>query len=340
MYSSTEKRKLTVFMRKYYLISPGSLTSKQMLRDLETYKKDSFCYMEEPIRCENKFIRKALQLYFRVNSRINLPLKCLWHRFFTLSHIDLSKDDNYIILGNGIFNYYDSAWLNRLKEKYHVHYILYYIDPISGLMSKYMKDNIEQLNKEITFTFDFEDSRKIDAIHTMCLYSKKDVVPVRNIRKNSVYFVGMNKKNRVEAIHKIWDRLQSGGIECDFNIVGVDKDNQTKKEIHYNMMQTYDEILENIQPYQCILEVLQPGQSGVTLRYYEAVLYNKKLITNNQLVKKLPFYNSDYIQVFDKVEDIDIEWIKKEVQVDYNYQDEFSPVNFLKEIEELTGQEK
>ena len=323
-------------MKKYYLISPGSLTSKERVRDLETYKKDNFSYKKEPIICKNKFVRKALQLYFRINIKVNLPLKCIWHRFFTLSHIDLSKDENYIILGNGIFNYYDSAWLNKLKKKYNVHYILYYIDPISGLMSKYMKDNIEQLDKDYTFTFDYEDSRRIDAIHTMCLYSKRDVPIVEKVKKNSVYFVGMNKKNRVEIIHEIWDKLQSGGIKCDFNIVGVDKDSQIKEDIHYNNMQTYDEILEHIQSYECILEVLQPGQSGVTLRYYEAVLYNKKLITNNQLVKKLPFYDSKYIQVFDNIEDIDINWIKKKEKIDYKYQNEFSPINFMKKIEELT----
>lgn len=80
------------------------------------------------------------------------------------------------------------------------------------------------------------------------------------------------------------------------------------------------------------MENVQPGQSGVTLRYYEAIVYNKKLLTNNKFVKRLPFYNPKFMYIYEKVEDIDIEWIKKEEMVDYKYNDEFSPVKLIEDI--------
>ena len=323
-------------MKKYYIISPGSPTSKQMLRDLQEYRAENFEFIEKPVICNHKITENLLKLYFRINAKINLPFKGIWHRCFAVSKINIEQNENYIILGNGNFNYYDSKWLNKLKKKYNVHYIIYYIDPISGLMSKYMENNIKELDSDYVFTFDYEDSKKINAIHTMNLYSKKNIEITDEVIKNSVYFVGMNKKRRADIVHQIWKRLIKNNISCDFNLVGVDEQEQIDNRINYNNMKTYDDVLSDLQRYECILEVLQPGQTGVTLRYYEAVAYNKRLITNNKLVKELPFYNEEYMQVFDEVEDIDIDWIKKEVIVDYHYNNEFSPVNFLKEVERCT----
>lgn len=42
---------------------------------------------------------------------------------------------------------------------------------------------------------------------------------------------------------------------------------------------------------RCLLEITQANQSGLTVRCLEALFFDKKLITNNTSVRKLPFYN-------------------------------------------------
>ena len=90
----------------------------------------------------------------------------------------------------------------------------------------------------------------------------------------------------------------------------------------------------------CIFDATEKKQNGVTLRYFEAVCYNKKLITDNDFVKQLPFYNPDFIQVYDKVENIDIEWIKRDIKVDYGYDGRFSPVHFLQKLKNRFSNEE
>ena len=80
--------------------------------------------------------------------------------------------------------------------------------------------------------------------------------------------------------------------------------------ICYNEFIKYDVVLEETMKSNCILEMQLDVQSAATQRYYEAVCYNKKLLTNNKNVVNLPFYNPDYIHVFEKPEDIDWEWVK------------------------------
>ena len=85
-----------------------------------------------------------------------------------------------------------------------------------------------------------------------------------------------------------------------------------------------------------LLEIVIPGVgAGATLRYYEAVMYGKKLLTNNPTVKELSFYDERFIRYFEKPEDIDLEWVKAREKVDYNYTGEFSTANFCRKLEEL-----
>ena len=47
------------------------------------------------------------------------------------------------------------------------------------------------------------------------------------------------------------------------------------------------------------------------------------------------FYNDKYMKIFKNIEDIDTEWVKSKEKVDYKYNNEFSPINIIKEIEVL-----
>lgn len=147
-----------------------------------------------------------------------------------------------------------------------------------------------------------------------------------------VYFAGTNKKNRVETIQKIYTRFVSEQIKCKFRITNVSYVEQYEEGIIYNEPINYERILEEIQECDSILEIVQPGQVGVTLRYYEAICYNKKLITNNQFVKTLPFYNPEYMYVFENPDEIDLDWVKRNIDIDYYYGDEFSPKRLLEDI--------
>lgn len=84
----------------------------------------------------------------------------------------------------------------------------------------------------------------------------------------------------------------------------------------------------------CILDALSPGQTGVSTRYYEAVCYNKKLLTNNKDVLNFPFYNPQYMKIYQNPEDIDWNWVKERVPIDYHYDKRFSPLRLLEWVEQ------
>ena len=127
---------------------------------------------------------------------------------------------------------------------------------------------------------------------------------------------------RLQTLHALYDKL-SGKASCTFYINGVDKKNATKEGIIYNHPLSYAEVVELVQQNNIIVEIINGIQTGNTLRLKEAVCYNKCLLSNNKNIISSPYYNPAYMQMFDSVDEININIFSK--NVNYNYRGEFSP---------------
>ncbi len=101
----------------------------------------------------------------------------------------------------------------------------------------------------------------------------------------------------------------------------------------FNQYIQYDEVLKKVRACDCILEIVQDRQNGLTFRDYEAICYNKKLLTNNKAVLQMKEYNPEFIQYFQNIKDIDFSFVNKKIDVDYHYSGEYSPRNLIKKIE-------
>ena len=91
---------------------------------------------------------------------------------------------------------------------------------------------------------------------------------------------------------------------------------------------SYDDMLKKTLKANVILDIVK-GTAPITLRTYEAVVYNKKLLTNNPNILEFKYFDNDNIRYFEKTENIDYTWIKDLRRPNYKYRGEFSPVNIL-----------
>ena len=167
-----------------------------------------------------------------------------------------------------------------------------------------------------------------------CYYSFHGVG--RGSQKSDLYYVGYDKGNRREKVESVYGYLKDRGVKCRFDVVGHrTKHDMEESRIKYrNRKISYWQVLECVQGANCILEVLQEGQEAQSIRYFEAVVYNKKLLTTNRHLSELPFYDGIYMKYFEKPEDIDPAWVKEEEKIDYGYRNEFSPLHLIDYIKE------
>ena len=68
----------------------------------------------------------------------------------------------------------------------------------------------------------------------------------------------------------------------------------------YSKMKKYEEVQSLICKSRSILDVTADKQFGLTLRFMEAIFYNKKIITNNKSLRKYNFFDEKNILIIDE----------------------------------------
>ncbi len=105
-------------------------------------------------------------------------------------------------------------------------------------------------------------------------------------------FVGRNKGREV-----VLDVLQTRLTEKGFSVcLDIRSDSMQGQKVHV----TYVEYLQKSLSARCIIDINQAGQAGLTLRPLEALVYGRKLLTNNPEVMKQAFYHPDNVFVLDE----------------------------------------
>ena len=167
-------------------------------------------------------------------------------------------------------------------------------------------------------------------------YSKHSIKSIHNPQYD-LYYIGRSTLDRNDLFTSIYNKLISENCNLDFFIKPRKEEEIRLPEVKYlkNGMRSYNDILEDLQNSKCILEIMRENQTGPSLRYFEAVCYNKKLLTTNPEIVNFPYYDNRFMKIFSNPEDIDIEWLKDtSCIVDYHYRGDFSPISLISQVTE------
>lgn len=150
-------------------------------------------------------------------------------------------------------------------------------------------------------TFDPYDSKMLDC-RLMPQVHRAVEMPAIEHPEFDVFFVGQ-LKGREEPMSRLIKEFRDNDISYFFHLIYGRHDTGDVapeiKECIKDELMSYPETLANINKSRCLLDLTQKGQQGLTLRPIEAMMYKKKLITNNPAIKNEPFYNPDNIWILD-----------------------------------------
>ncbi|MEF2838206.1 MAG: hypothetical protein U0N82_10850 [Oscillospiraceae bacterium] len=330
------KNRLYVFVQND--IPKANILENTMFYDLMNQKQNTVVIRENSKDIFLNFLaRRKVQ---RIFGKLVNSVLCERYR---LNHLLKEQADKYehvyVLFVNTSFTTvrYPATVLKNYQKRWpNVKYILYYTDAVCRGVSDYANYLREANMFNLVYSFDSDDAEKYGMIFWRTPYSvKKEYCRIE--ADKDLYFIGVGT-----------DRLS---ILCDLarnaNHVGLEFYMDIVHEISHEEMQIvlknvslhsfsdiipYYESLRRTLEAKCILEIVRPGQSGLTLRAYEAVVYNRKLLTNNKSILDFHYYDSRYMQYFEKVEDIDWDWVREDIEVDYHYNGEFSPLRLLEDI--------
>lgn len=158
--------------------------------------------------------------------------------------------------------------------------------------------------------------------------------------KYDVFFIGSYDK-RIEKLIPICELLYIKGYKLNIFLFCSHKEELDKYPFikYADKPYTYYENLQMVADSKCIIDLHHDSvHTGLSFRTFEALGYNKKLITTNSIVKDYDFYNPQNIFYFEGSEDLSK--IDEFLHMDYKEIDpiiknKYSFTNWIKYILEI-----
>lgn len=231
----------------------------------------------------------------------------------------------------------------------------------SHFLTEIKRGMVEAIRKELPnskHVYYFTDAKRVETEDLDWLRQKMDVMGVfdpvvaekRNLEfwpnvypkvevqdsaeKYDLCFIGKDK-GRKDKLEEIAEVCKEKGIRTAFYLMAT-KDEREADNIHYlDELIPYEKTLELVQKSKCLLELRMDNLNTCSVRVQEAVIFNKKLLTDNRNVAKMPCCtDTRHISYFDNLDEIDWNFIKETEPVDYHYAGQFSAKAFLETIQE------
>lgn len=287
---------------------------------------------------KHKFVRRLFQLQHSktTNRYFNIPFKSLWFdSYFKNDFVDQNKPIIFIFDARWLEYDYMRDYARWLKKKYpDCKLVANYIDIVATWKDCGKPDAVRDL-VDMLVSYDKDDADKYNMFYHPTVYAEAEISKPNNTPVTDVFFVGA-AKNRMKKILETYDKLEGAGLKCYFYVMDAKPPyNQERQGIHYvdkDVWLSYEKCIQYVQHTKCVLEIMQQGAKGETLRVWEAITYGKMLLTNNSFMKESKFYNPDYVCMISENGDFDAQRIKNYECKQNPLRDKIKPEIFLKYI--------
>ncbi len=192
------------------------------------------------------------------------------------------------------------------------------------------------------YSFDDEDAQKYDMEFLPLFYSNKlenseikyDCCAIQTIKTGKLENFENIKKSLPRNI-KIYNYLylQSKLVYLYFKFKSKAFKKYKMKDFHYKKL-TREEVNKITCESKVIIDCQMKNQVGLTMRTFEALHLNKKLITSNANIKKYDFYTPNNIYVIEDYENIEIpsDFFESKFDNDYSLSSNYSIESFIKKL--------
>ena len=246
---------------------------------------------------------------------------------------ELSKIKNYDYLLSIGGECLSKNILNEIRENSPTIKCVKYIFDKTGV--EYIKGARERYDE--IYTFEKDDSKEFNLKFRPSFFIDDTKEKKKEIE---CYYLGaLREKKRYDFIECFKKYCLKNKLSYDFNLFIKKKylnDNYKDQEILTSKKMSYRENIEKVRKSKVVIELNYYTQKGLTLRTFECLASNTKLITENRDIINYDFYNPKNILIVDSIEDIDS--IPKEFfqcdyeKVDKNIVDRYSIEGFVREI--------
>lgn len=267
-------------------------------------------------------IRKHFGNQYEIDELLNIPQKQynskalkLYHKFINLYFIHILKKRNYyFLLSEKRKIAHFEKCLKKIEGKKYDHFLCFRGDRVP---TKALKKLREQTSNLINYQFDgakmcpkiWDKKIYFDTIYS---FEKDDIknYPELNLQfTTNFYFDSIKNQSSVPEFDFFYI-----GVGLDYRIKILNKLAKILPEYSHNYIVSstltiepplkkgelnYIENLNNVSNANCLIDIKLPVHNGLSFRIFESLIFEKKLITDNNTVKEYDFYHPNNILVVD-----------------------------------------
>lgn len=207
--------------------------------------------------------------------------------------------------------------------------ILYMWDGLGKQNTKGIEEKWPYYDKVYTFDrIDYEMHK--ESVSFLPLYFYEDYLP-KNVPdsddrkyKYNLSFVGTGHDDRIRIVKNIMKQCEKQGLRCfsyffmphpavflKYKIMDKNFRHVHMNDVSFKMM-PLDRLYNLYADSQCVIDVENAGQHGLTMRSIEILGLRRKLITTNKDIKNYDFYHENNILIIDRNNPvIDMDFFKK-----------------------------
>ncbi|MBP2618037.1 hypothetical protein [Chryseobacterium jejuense] len=268
---------------------------------LKSYGANTIHYDERP--ASNNFTKGIL----RVAPRL-IKNDIIKYYNSILKDLDKTKLDYVLVIRGEVV---PAFFLRKIKE-INPNCILIFYNWDSFKNTPNTSNHLDLYDK--SFSFDLEDAKKFNINFLPLFYYDQFKADLNDStgKKYDLLFLGTAHSDRYIIANKLSKWCETNGLTA-FNyffmqgklvyfikrIIDPTFKKFDYKKLSFNSLTTL-EMVEFYKQSKVILDINHPYQTGLTMRTFEAIGANKKLITTNSEIKKYPFYNENNFYIIDR----------------------------------------
>jgi hypothetical protein len=177
----------------------------------------------------------------------------------------------------------------------------------AALTIAYLSDGIARLAMPLdqlatfdkVYTFDGADARDYQ-LRKLYNYIYEEHADFKTTSEFKA-FVVMGGKHRVDVLGRVAQAFEQLGYTstCKFLVQSKPVPGASPLLTFFRQRMDIDETAEYVRRSEILIDIVRPGHAGLSFRFFEALLYRKKMITNNPSVADYDFYDPRNILIID-----------------------------------------
>jgi hypothetical protein len=320
---------------------------KNFIWDLEYHSYDVYplIYENSQIKKIRNFKDKIVHIYKKIILKDRNYKKQLFLKYF--------EDDFLNKLKNFPDNHFDYSLVIR-ADFYSIN-VIKEIVRVCKLNISYHWDGMERFPEIQTrihffdkfYVFEEADYNKYSStfsnIYLTNNFYFENNQPSNKYKKSDVFYIGAYVQNRSEDLLSIYDFLKSENLDVNLMLCCEDSafisKNSNKGISFFQKPIDYSETLEMSKNSKVVLDFRikgSAGHKGLSLRFFEAIFHENKIITDNEEVLEYDFYKTENVFILgkDKMENLNSFINSKYEPLENKLKEKYKFINWFNSITE------